>query len=265
MNYKPIIALTILFFIISFYRSLNIWNEFLINQKEIVNPNTIAQNLMFCCLVFCIILDLNDTKRKNILIPTICIITAFGINNCNCRTAFISILIFLCVIIIPYIRRLISSNIKKVLCFLVISGIIIPNIYSSMQIKNIEILNNISNKNLYTGREIIWKSMINALNENKSGYIIGLGSHNNTNIGIILNYHTWYLGLLYVYGIPIFLYYYYYLICNISDLKKSMIKLTFIPFFLVGFFETSALWVNVQFMYFIILMLGGYEKTKLEK
>ena len=129
--------------------------------------------------------------------------------------------------------RYVNNNIKKILSMLIVIGISIPIIYVYMYENNVDIKIPLISKSLYTGREILWKSMIDSLNENKMGYLIGLGSHNMTSIGVIKNLHNWYLGMIYLFGIPLTISYYVFLMLNFEKIKNVYIKISIVSVFLI--------------------------------
>lgn len=178
-------------------------------NKEDINPNVLAQSIILSFgIVYTGIKQIRgEIKSKRILL-VLNFMAILAIYFCNCRTALVSIMIFIITQLFENTTRYVNNNIKKILSMLIVIGISIPIIYVYMYENNVDIKIPLISKSLYTGREILWKSMIDSLNENKMGYLIGLGSHNMTSIGVIKNLHNWYLGMIYLFGIPLTISYY---------------------------------------------------------
>ena len=262
-NYKDIFFLIIIFYILNVYTSFSVWEKYLIHGN-VINPNTVAIILIYMTIILSFLISKSKLKNNKVLIVILCCFTLFCILNCHCRNALTALLLFLIIILIPKMEKYVSKHIGFILFLIVFIGLIIPFIYSQGSLNEINILSNLTEKSIYSGREIIWKNMILALSQNRIGYLIGLGSHHVTSLGIIVNYHTWYLGIIYMYGVPIFLVYFYYLIRRIKSLKHDILKIGCVAIFFTGIFETSAIWIYIQFLLFLLLFMDFYDNKKEE-
>lgn len=257
-EYKSIIVLSLILLTILCLKSAFVWKNFELN-KEDTNPNVLAQSIILSFgIVYTGIKQLLNSSKEKIVLFIINIIAIVSIYLCNSRTALVAILIFTIAIVSKNIQKIIDKHFKQILCVLIMIGVVIPLLYVYMYDNNINIKIPLINKRLFTGREILWKNMMISLNETRSGYLIGLGSHNVTKIGIIKNLHNWYFGMIYLFGIPMTILYYTFLINKFKNIKNISIKISIISVFLIGNFETSALWVNSQFLIFILLLLDNY-------
>ena len=261
-GYRHIYFLIAVFYLINAYATINVWNNFLTGKSNI-NPNTIAMNILYASIMIAAVID-NSLKKKRLFIILLIIINTILILNCHCRNAIIALWIFAIIIFTPFLKRNVSKYIDRYLWMIIPIEIIIPLLYANKSFGEVQFINDISNKEIYSGREIIWKEMFESLKDKSYGYFIGLGSHNATRIGIINNYHTWYLGILYMYGIPVMISYFYYLINKIKSLISPIIKIGFLAIFITGIFETAAIWVYVQYLIFILLLLDKTNKDKTE-
>jgi len=260
-SYDIIFNLSLLLLLLLFYKSINVWNNYVLNRNDI-NPNVLAQSLFLCFSVVSTSINSKKTTNKKILI-ILNVLTIISIYLCNCRTALISILIYTISINSKKIMKSINRHYEKILMLLLIIGFTIPLIYVYMYDNNIIFKIPFVTKSLYTGREVLWKNVLMALNDNKIGYLTGLGSHYLTKIGIINNLHTWYLGSIYLYGIPLTILCYIFLFKNFTNLKNTITKLSVIPIFIIGFFETSALWSNSQFLILMLLLLDNRKEESI--
>lgn len=263
-DYFILFLVVFLIFIRMFLFSFDVWNDFLLG-RALINPNGVAQNLF---LSFCIIysyLKCNTKKISKIILIILLAVSTYGIYLCNSRTILLSMIIYFLISYIPFLNKFLYKNIKVILTLLIIIGLVIPFLYVTMYEQNYNFVIPFSNKSLYTGREVLWGYMIKALNYNKIGYLLGLGTNYSTLMGIIDNYHSWYLGTLYTFGIFIYIIYFKYLINIISKTKKIEITYALVSIFIIGFFETAALWSNTQTYIFIIILFDRYQKINKEK
>lgn len=232
-EYKLIVALSCILLLILFFKSIFVWKNFELN-KEDINPNVLAQSIILSFgIVYTGIKQIRgEIKSKRILL-VLNFMAILAIYFCNCRTALVSIMIFIITQLFENTTRYVNNNIKKILSMLIVIGISIPIIYVYMYENNVDIKIPLISKSLYTGREILWKSMIDSLNENKMGYLIGLRSHNMTSISVIKNLHNWYLGMIYLFGIPLTISYYVFLMLNFEKIKNVYIKISIVSVFLI--------------------------------
>lgn len=258
VNKKILYYLIIIFYLLSFISSFKIWSNY-ISGAKVINPNTVALVILYMTIMLTGIIKGNNIKHSKLLLLLLFVSSTYSIINCHCRNSLMALIVYILILFVPEIKKFISKHIGVILWIIIITGIIFPTIYSQRIFHEIDFISVLSDKSIYSGREIIWKNMIYSLKESKHALLIGLGSHHITPIGVIINYHTWFLGIIYMYGIPIFMFYFYFLINRINNIESSFIKVGFISVFLTGIFETSAIWINIQFLIFILFLLDTKE------
>lgn len=234
--------------------SFNAWNSH-VTGESMFNPNGIAIFIFLTTIIIKSYLDEHKTKIIKIGSILLYTISLYCIYLTNCRTALIALLLYLLMNYIPVLNRIIAKYKKILLCILIIVGIVFPVIYVNMYINKESFEIPFMEKGLYTGRESLWYNMFEALGKENYGYMFGLGTSYYTHVGIINNFHNWYMGVLYTFGIPIFLMYYYYLIYFVSKIRKREILYGLIAIFIIGFTETLGLWIGTQVYMFMCIIV----------
>ena len=252
--YNFIKYLTIILYIYNFVMSFSIWEKYISGSNYGLNPNSVGIFLFLC---FVILATFFKSKK---LVFFLLITSIVGIYMTECRSALIAIIVYFIFKNFPIINNVIEKKLSIFLKLVTIIGIIFPIIYVLLYKNGIDFTIPLLQKDLYTGREYLWNIMLNALHSEPYGYIFGLGTNYVTQIGIINNYHNWYLGTFYTFGIIIFCLYFIYLIYNINLLKNSNIKFAFLAIFVIGFFENVGLWNTTQIYIFIFFLIANYKK-----
>lgn len=247
-----------LIYVYNFWLSFDVWNQYL-NMTFKVNPNSVG---IFLFINFVVLHSwLKDNKKKTLSIILI-IITLYGINMTNCRSALVAMLIYVILCYIPIISKLIFKYRKSILYVLTIFGALVPLVVVCMYINNVNFKIPFMEKRLYTGREKLWYSILEAFKTTKSGYLFGLGTNYATSIGLINNCHNWFMGVYYNFGIIVFILYFKYLINNIVVLNRKEIVYALIAVFTIGFFENIGLWAETQIYIYIFMIMGRYIKEE---
>ena len=250
---KTIYFISIILWLYNIRLSFSIWNAYLSNNN-IYNPNSVACFIFFTAIIIKIFLKEYNIKFVSILVY---IVSLYCIYQTNCRSAFLAYILYLIVSLIPVFNAFIFKH-SKIICYLLlIVGILFPLIYVNMYTKGIDLKLPFMEKGLYTGRESLWNYMLESLKREKYGYWFGLGTNYQTEFGVISNFHNWYIGVLYTFGIPLLILYFKLLINFISKLKAKDILYGFIAIFLIGFSEGIGLWITTQIYIFMLVILAN--------
>lgn len=265
-NYKTILYLCFFLLIALWIKSVSVWDNFVLNLDD-NNPNVIAQEIVLAYGIICSGMDLiKKGKDSYFLLALVSIITFLSILQCNCRTALIVYIILVLSLLFKNIRSFINKKYIGIIIIIIICGLLFPFLYVFLY-KNSYIINIpfVSEKSFFTGREMIWKIAIDALNNSGiKGYLLGLGSHYVTSYGIISNFHNWYLGMVYYFGIPLTFFFFSYFVYELSKIENITIKITVLSIFLFGFSETSALWAKSQIIIFALFIFINYGKKVIQ-
>lgn len=212
-----------------------------------VNTNNAASSVFYLCLLLinCLWLLLSNKHLKKISIIAIICITFLNVMKYDSRN--IMLMLFLLFVLIFFdISNFFNkkSGFKKnMFWFLItIGSLLITIIYILMYYKGYSLnFSFISVKKFYTGREIIWKSLYNAF-ENNLLFGIGSKSYYFPHQGA----HNYMLSVLILFGIPhfiVFISIIYNYIKNIFDrgINKNnyLCLISLLCLFLTEFFEAS--------------------------
>lgn len=266
-SYKKIFAVDIGIFIALFICSLSVWDDFLLGQ-EIDNPNAIAQSLALCYGILFIGINsfVKDKKIRRSLYVLIFLLAVFGIYKCNSRGALATIMIMPMIISFNKIKEFVKKHFIVIASIIAILGTSIPFLYVNLYQNSQKIdLSFMSEKDFYTGRERIWSVAIEELEDNENSYLLGLGTHNETVIGEITNFHNWYLGSIYYFGIPLTVAMFFYLLYCFNRIKNDDVKIFVLMVLIFGFFETSILWSQSQLFYFAMLVFSNFMADRSRK
>ena len=250
-QYRFIKYFVLILFLYNFYLSFSIWDNY-VDGTNVFNPNSVGIFLFLCYVI------LTNFYKKKLVNIFLFIITIYAIYMTECRSALLAVIAFFLLKNFPFINRVIASKSSLILKCITVIGIIFPLIYVYLYQNNFNFTLPFTEKSLYTGREYLWNIMLQALMTEPTGFILGLGTNHVTPAGVVIgNYHNWYFGTLYTFGIIIFVLYFYYLIYNIAKIKKPNIVFAFIALFIIGFFETVGLWSTTQTYIYILLLIGN--------
>jgi hypothetical protein len=261
-TYKNLSLIGAVLFSIFFIKAFSSWRDFM-QGTALMNPNSVAQALILCaCTLYMGTSKFIKNKTVARLLQTGLLIATFaGAMMCNSRTAVLSIILLSAFIKINFLKKAILKVYKLTGILLVLIGVAIPFAYVDMYSNGIELdLPLISEKGFYTGREVIWKYGIDELNAN-DGYLLGLGTHHETAIGEISNFHNWYIGEIYYFGLAISFIYYAFMIYRLSKIDNNELKILALSVFIFGFFETSIQWEFSLILFILMMMFGGLKNT----
>lgn len=250
-KYKFLIGVSCALFLYMFYLSFSVWDSYL-RGISFLNPNSVALYLLFSAFV----LDSNFKNWKiSLFLFPLCI---YGIYLTECRSAIFACIIYLLITRFSLIRNFVFKYKKSILYALVFLGTIFPLIYIYLYKNGITISLSFSDKSLYTGREVLWMNMLASLKNEPYSLLFGLGTNYVTEIGVITNFHNWYFGVLFTFGILNYFLYFIFLIYNISSKSDIKTLASFIAVFIMGFFESMALFGMIQIIVYILFLVSNY-------
>ena len=216
------------------------------------NPNTIGDALFFTSTI---LIHFVCSKRKFYIFGII-FLTLGGILLSQCRSALVAEILYLLFLYVPFLRKLVNKIRMTALYGVTIYGVIFPIIFTKLLSgSNLSLTLTYSEKGLYTGREIIWGQMLKLLDDSRDGYLLGLGTKNIVSSGyMVSNYHNWYLGVLYTFGIPVFILYFLIVIRAAKKIVSYDMFCAFLGIMILGFFETVGLFGLTQPYFYIVLL-----------
>ncbi len=230
---------------------------YLLMPKEYYNPNTLGYRY-FIMSVFTVIFFNNIKSNKKslklfyLLILIMNFILMYQTESRGSLLGFFVFILFL--FILKFVKY--KSVINIIVYAIVIGSIIFPLIYVYMWNNNIKVQIDYSDKNFYSGRQVIWSKI---LREFKEKPMYGVGSNFKFEDQDKLNVHNSLFAILTIYGGINFL---FFIFMFLHFLKSINAKRTtqnsdiafagIIGMIVVGYFETNLIWLNV-FGYFVCL------------
>lgn len=233
------------------------------------NPNTLGFLLVYSSILINILGEEKPKRLKQIFTILLISLTFYGIFQYKSRASFIMYVAFL------FFKYFIPSCWKRnkhftisVYITILLMGILFPLFYLRLLecIVNVEfpLLQNFAmNKDLYSGREIIWSNFYTEMSKDISHYIIWIGSHANIMYGgDNINPHNIYILVMMNFGIIGFIIFFSFYILQIykiyqkHNLNKKKIDFTYAAFsyLMLGIFEVTSLWS--PFTVFMSLLWG---------
>lgn len=221
------------------------------------NPNVVGISAVMFFMIITTFVRCDDKYEKAFIVVA-GVMTLLILLNVKARAALICMAIYCAFIILP--KRIFSRKIIVLLLSLIVfAGFLIPIVYLHFYEIGAEI--KLFGKNLYTGREEIWDSLFNIMNNGGlKNWLFGVGSKipvNEANEGI----HNDFYSLVYNFGFVGFLLLASYYVIKIKSvlkhlddivIKKSL--LTFTATCMLCWFETI---IISSFVYvFIYFSLG---------
>lgn len=199
-----------------------IYNNF-IAGKEIYSPNSISMVLVVIFVWYSTYFHMKKDKF-NIWIILLYIFMMVMVFMMKTRSALIILLLYgILLWIVP--RKMYNSRkiVTYVALIIIFFGCIFPVIYVSMSSNSqiADFIYNMTGKYLFTGRDLIWKRFFIAIEENKMGFLWGLGSKAEYSIGQGLSLHNSYLNIILNYGIGGIVILQYFICLKIRDLYEN--------------------------------------------
>ena len=145
---------------------------------------------------------------------------------------------------------------------LAIIDFVFTKLYASQSFSNESLTTLISytNKSVYSGRDKLWSKMFSQLDADGINYLTGLGTKYGASEGeIYTNFHNWYFGIVYSFGVPVCLLYFYIFIKSVGKITSYTFLCGIIALMIIGFFEMIGQG-GVSVCVFIYLLLGRNNK-----
>lgn len=268
LDNKKLKILLIAFFTLNIYWFINsngYYIKALLNKEKYINSNTIAMVLMYTAIYIKIISEKMKIKFYKFIYLCIYLLSIIGIMNCKSRGSLLTLLLFIFMdsILPKFFWRSRRWTIMVIIAVIII-GTIFPYIYTQMYIKGIEFRLPYISKSLYTGREIIWSNYFEQMGSRGINWLFGLGSNAKLWSDKSLNLHNNYLATITNFGIIGYLFYYLFIIKQISIIyKKGKMSKNQISSIIVclsilidGFIEVSTIWHVMFFFNFLFIGLA---------
>ena len=157
------------------------------------SKNTIAEMLFLCTALIFLFLYQNRDLRVRLLLAGMFVLTAVGILNLHCRAALICLVLFLLFHLFRLARKRpgVLFGLAVVLC---VAGTLMPVLYISLFNEVGLGWLNVLGKDLFTGREYIWRLNFSALTS--SPMTLLFGTPRQFHYAIDNNLHNLYLFIL---------------------------------------------------------------------
>jgi O-antigen ligase len=119
------------------------------------------------------------------------------------------------------------------------------------------------NKNIFTGREIIWGTIYENLLRDIKSFLFGIGSHFTTDKSIGSNFHNDYLSILLCFGFIGFALFFLFVfrifnrILVTGSLLSKRVACTYLCLLVIGWFESDCFSWYYGTLSFIFLSMGS--------
>lgn len=227
---------------VSFYIHSNVANYMTFSERG-VNPNSWAEITIFLAMLYTT-LHVKGNKLESLLIILCATLTAF-----NCRTRFmtVGVLCFAVLYLFP-IEAFKDGRIQILAISVIVIGTLFPLVYLLIYNSGFRMM--IYGKDFFTGREVIWNSILNSMRGNLFNILFGVGSNFSEEV---TNTHSVYMGILADFGVIGYFIYFGFIVYMISlkgkEIKYENTKNALLMFIvgnlLIGITETSMLWSGI--------------------
>ena len=181
------------------------------HNSNYMNSNMVAEIIFLSFTFICILAEyklFNFNVSHMFLILSriiLCALSFVSIWNCKSRTTVISMLFFLFIYFFVPREKWTRKRLILLVVVIVLGGTLFPYLYLSL-IKNSYVRNfvyEITGREMYTGREIIWTTLMRAFDGRKSAWIWGLGSNAGDAVATKwgTNVHSSYWGIIMNFGV----------------------------------------------------------------
>lgn len=265
-QYKIIFYLNLFLFLIFLIKSNGAYFDYLSNIGSTFNSNTTGAFLMITSiyiLLFANVLNYRITWKRFFVLF---LLTLYGIYNCRSRGALIGYGAFCVLYFIGKNLRFFTKRKILISSFLliIIVGLIVPKIYLHFYSEGININFGFTDKQSYTGREIIWQNFYDSME--LKNWILGYGSNATFYTDHELNMHNIYLSLIVNSGlIGLFLFFWYFKklifsrkINNFEFINKYVIYY-FFSLLILNYFEVTLMWSPLIILLLLPLNLINYK------
>lgn len=244
------------------------WKYYMLND---INPNTLGMYLMFTFMLWDNLYHIKNKWKYRILFVLILIVTFKGMLNLQSRGTMVAVVLFLVLKSVPL------KIFKSDLVFPIAMGIMVvctvfPFIFLNLYKNNFEFV--FLGKSLYTGREKIWTTMFEQLNNTKRSWLVGLGSKAQIRVRHGQNIHNDYFATIVNFGLIGFALHSTYMIgylkraCDMlksSETNRKWIYMFIASVLMLGATETVTHWAAIfVFSYLSLGMAVSEEKEDVE-
>lgn len=211
-----------------------------------INPNTMGMYSAFALMTWFSLTEVKKANRVKMLTLSAISITAMFFYESRATMA----ITILYILVILLFDRFIQKKEVMILSLCTIAvGVSIPFLYLALYHNGVEF--EFLGKSLYTGRELIWTSMIAKLN-NSTAWLFGLGSKVTYWNETVTNVHNNYFAAIIDFGVIGFILYFGLLLRNLikishyEDTRIRKLVLQFVFFCLVlGFTEVTTFYSTI--------------------
>ena len=240
-------------------------------EVECINPNTMAINIVFTSLFLQLYMD--RRFRYKFIKLAITFLSFIALYRTRSRTTLVA---FAAILLMELVFK---KQIKKskalgmaVPILIIAAGIGFPFVYTLLFKQNIiSYHTSFLEKRIFTGRQYIWLSLWEYLQQHKSAWLWGVGYTTELYSRGTFNMHNAYLSIFAQYGIPLLMCYIWYILHSfkkmyskyerISDLQFKCYQIL-IYILIVGFGEGVLSYLPN--MIFIAMAIGVGNREKLE-
>ncbi len=240
-------------------------------EVEGVNPNTMAIIIVFTALFLHLYVD--SSRKPKFFKVVITLLSFVALYRTRSRSSLIAFVVILLMEFVLKKKIKKSSKLGMAISILIIAaGIIFPFVYTYLYAQDIIGYHTLFlGKRIFTGRQYIWLSLWEYLQQHKSAWVWGVGYNTELYSRGTFNMHNAYVAIFAQYGIPLFICYIGYILHsfkkmynkfdNISDLQFKCYQIL-IYILIVGFGEGVLSYLPN--MLFIAMAIGIGYREKLE-
>lgn len=176
-NKSQLHKLRILAFVAMIYflfRSFNYASSWVYYRYNDINPNTLGMAILFCAMFFwCVGVELGYPNKRIAAFINVSVffVSAYSMINLRSRGTLSALFAFAIISAIPK-KLLTGKRLYRGTIILVAIGLLVPIVYLVLYKHNYQIL--LLGKTLYTGRQILWAQMLDALNNSPFNWLFGV-------------------------------------------------------------------------------------------
>ena len=199
-------------------------------EMEGVNPNTMAIIIVFTALFLELYID--STSKSKILKILIYFMSFAALYRTRSRTSLVA---FAVILLLEFLLKGKIRESKKfgmlIPITIITAGIVFPFVYTLLFTQGIVSYHTLFlGKRIFTGRQYIWLNLWEYLQQNKNAFIWGVGYNTELYSRGTFNLHNAYLSIFAQYGIPLFIFYIWYILRSFSGMFNRFGRITDLQF-----------------------------------
>ena len=199
-------------------------------EMESVNPNTMAIIIVFTALFLELYID--STSKSKFLKVLIYLVSLLALYRTRSRTSLVA---FAVILLLEFLLKGKIRKSKKLGMLIpvtsIIAGIVSPFVYTLLFTQGIVSYHTLFlGKRIFTGRQYIWLNLWEYLQQHKNAFLWGVGYNTELYSRGTFNLHNAYLSIFAQYGIPLFVFYIWYILRSFSGMFNSYGKITDLQF-----------------------------------